>query len=60
VVSIRSASQFINEARGELFTLLQDNDSEGGFATPEWSDEIFQATEDLKSAQQHLDHAELV
>lgn len=59
MVSVRFASELLNEARGQLLTLLQSNDTEGGFATSEWSDEIFQATECLKAAQKHLDHAEL-
>ena len=58
-VSVRSASDHINEARGMLLTLLQENDRADGFSTAEWSDQVFEATQCLKKAQQHLDNAEL-
>ena len=59
MASVQSAQNSIAEARGQLLSILQDNDEYDGFAGLEWSDLVFQATEDLKSAQQHLDRAEL-
>lgn len=59
MASVRFVSDSINEARGQLLTLLQDNDTEGGFATAEWADQIFEASQRLKEAQQHIDNAEL-
>lgn len=60
MASIKSAIDSINEARGDLLTLLQENDTgEGGFATPVWSDEIYQASVCLRDALDHIDNAEL-
>jgi hypothetical protein len=49
----------ISEARGILLTLLQENDNEGGFATSDWAEEMFQATQRLKEAAEHIDRADL-
>lgn len=59
MASIRSATDFIAEARGQLMTLLQENDTAGGFASTDWSDEIYQASICLRDALDHIDNAEL-
>lgn len=59
MVSSESAQSLISEARGILLTLLQENDNEGGFATSDWAEEMFQATQRLKEAAEHIDRADL-
>lgn len=59
MASLKSAGEFIAEAKGQLYTLLQDNDTGSGFAREQWSDQVFEATQRLQEALNHLDNAEL-
>lgn len=56
--SLRSAEEWIAQAKGDLLVLLQEGD-EGASPTGEWADHVYHAYELLTEAQQELDRARL-
>ena len=49
----------IAEAKGNLLVLLQEEDTDSGFAGSSWSDSMFHACELLTEASQEIERAQL-
>ena len=59
MASAESAKQLIAEAKGNLLVLLQEEDTDSGFAGSSWSDSMFHACELLTEASQEIERAQL-
>lgn len=59
MVSINTVKDDLADSAGRILILMQEGDSEHGFVSPEWADDMYGAYELVRKAIQSLDQAEL-